>query len=78
MNEDCTIFMQGKPPCHAAESVKGFLFSRKIAALPWPSKCFDINPIKNGWSDLTQKVYERQNPMKKIFVEVSLGHPLIS
>lgn len=51
--------MQGKAPCHAMKSFKGFLSNQSIAALYWPSKPTNINPIEGVWSVFKQKVYNR-------------------
>ena len=55
------IFVQDNAPCHKAKSVLNFLKEEKVQLLDWPAQSPDINPIKNLWKILMQRVMAK-NP----------------
>ena len=56
----CSVFMQDGAPCHRAKIVTQFLKAQKINILDWPGNSPDLNPIENLWTNLKNKVSERQ------------------
>ena len=56
----CKIFMQDGAQCHRSKIVTQFLKSKKNQILDWPGNSPDLNPIKNLWTVLKDKVSEKQ------------------
>ena len=56
----CTIFRQNVASCHPSKVATGFLKKNKISALEWPENSPGLNPIKNLWNVMKDKVaYKR-------------------
>ena len=53
-----TIFMQDDAPCHRSKGAKTFLAENQIKVLDWPGNSPDLNPIKNLWTNMKNKVAE--------------------
>ena len=52
------IFMHDNAPLHHKWSTSEYLKSKNIEVLEWPPLSPDLNPIKNLWGMLSQKVYQ--------------------
>ena len=57
---NCQIFMQDGAPCHRSKVAKNFLDSNNIDLLEWPGNSPDLNPIENLWSNMKNKMSEKQ------------------
>ena len=56
---NCQIFMQnGAVP--SSKVAKNFLDSNNIGLLEWPGNSPDLNPIENLWTNMKNKVSEKQ------------------
>ena len=55
------IFMQDNAPCHAAKSVKIFLYEEDVTVMEWPAQSPHMNSIDNVRKLLNEKVNEN-NP----------------
>ena len=44
------IFQQDSAPCHKAKMITNCFKQMKITVLDWPGNSPDLNPIKNLWS----------------------------
>ena len=64
----CDIFMHDGAPCHRSSLVKKFLGEKNIRQLDWPGNSPDLNPIKNLWMLLRNKVSEKQPTNAKSLV----------
>ena len=58
--QNCQIFIQDGAPCHRSKVAKNFLDSNNINLLKWPGNSPDLNPIKNLWTNMKNKVSEKQ------------------
>ena len=67
---NCNIFMHDDAPCHWSKIVSAFLKSQEVNVLQWPENSPDLNPIKNLWKILEDKVAEEQPSSAKQLVEV--------
>ena len=61
----CKILMQDDAPCHHSKIVTQFLKSKKIPIVDWPGNSPDLNPIKNLWTVLNDKVSEKKTTKTK-------------
>ena len=52
----CEIFMQDGASCHVAKKVKKWLGEKKIKVLDWPGNSPDLNPIKNLWNIMKNRL----------------------
>ena len=52
--------MQDGAPCHRSKVAKKFLGSNNIDLLEWPGNSLDLNPIENLWTNMKNKVSEKQ------------------
>ena len=74
---NCQIFMQDGTPCHHSKVAKNFLDSNNINLLKWPGNSPNLNPIKNLWTNMKNKVSEKQplsgaelvKPIKEVWVK---------
>ena len=57
---NCQIFMQDGAPCHRSKVAKNFLDSSNIDLLEWPGNSPDLNLIENLWTNMKNKVSEKQ------------------
>ena len=57
---NCQLFMQDGAPCHRSKVAKNFLDNNNIYLLEWPGNSRDLNPIENLWTDMKNKVSEKQ------------------
>ena len=57
---NCQIFMQDGTPCHCSKVTKNFLNSNNVNLLEWPGNSPDLNPIENLWTNIKNKVSEKQ------------------
>ena len=53
---DCDIFMQDGAPCHHSKLVTEWLQEQNYQVLKWPGNSPDLNPIKNCWKIIKDKV----------------------
>ena len=67
---NCTVFMQDGAPCHRSKVATTFLAKNRIKVLDWPGNIPDFNPIENLWTNLKDKVAERQPARAKDLVKV--------
>ena len=58
---NCQIFMQDGAPCHCSKVAKNFLDSNNINLLKCPGNSLDLNPIENSWTNMKNKVSEKQS-----------------
>ena len=66
---NCTVFMQDGAPCHRSKVATIFLAKNKIKVLDWLGNSPDLNPIENLWTNLKDKVAQRQPSSAKDHVE---------
>ena len=52
--------MQDGVPCHHSKVAKNFLDSNNINLCKWPGNSPDLNPIENLWTNMKNKVSEKQ------------------
>ena len=52
--------MQDGAPCHCSKVAKNFLDSNNIDLLEWQGNSLDLNPIKNLWTNMKNKMSEKQ------------------
>ena len=57
---NCQILMQDGAPCHRSKIAKIFLDSNNIDLLEWSGNSSDLNPIENLWTNMKNKVSEKQ------------------
>ena len=55
------IFMQDNASCHKAKLVINYLSDQRVGVMDWPAQSPDMNPIKNLWKTVSEKVKAR-NP----------------
>ena len=55
-----SIFMHDRAPCHRSKVVLEYLQKSKVEVLDLPGNSPDLNPIKNLWSYIKNKVTEEQ------------------
>ena len=55
---ECNMFMQDGAACHHSKLVSYFF--KNIETLDWPGNSPDLNPIKNLWAILKDKVADKQ------------------
>lgn len=75
---DCNMFMHDGAPCHRNIVVKRLLADKNIPVLDWPGNSPDLNPIKNAWHIVKNKVGEKcvtsvpnlTCELKKIWMEI--------
>ena len=53
---ECNIFKQDGAPCHPLKLMSDFFNKKNIKMLDWPIYCPDLNPIRNLWAILKDKV----------------------
>ena len=58
--------MQDGAPCHCSKLVSDFLY-KNIKTLDWPGNSPDLNPIKNSWAILKDKVADEHPTSAKDF-----------
>ena len=58
--QNCQIFMQDSAPSHRFKVAKNFLDSNNIDPLKWPGNSPDLSPIENLWTNMKNKVSEKQ------------------
>ena len=51
--------MQDGAPYHCSKTVTDFFKTNKITLLEWPGNSPDLNPIKNLWAVLKNKVADK-------------------
>ena len=52
--------MQDGAPCHRSKVAKNFLDNNNINLLEWPGNSPDLKPIENLWTNMKNKVSEKQ------------------
>ena len=62
--------MHDGAPCHGSRVVKKFLEEKNIRQLDWRGDSPNLNPIKNLWMLLKNKVSEKQPTNAKSLVTV--------
>lgn len=64
---DHFVFQQDNDPKHTSRVGKAYFEENEIELLDWPAQSPDINPIKNLWYNLDDKVKRDENSNKKPF-----------
>ena len=57
---DTKISMHDGPSCNRSKTVAEFLRKSKVKTLEWPGNSPDLNPIKNLWTYMKDKLAEKQ------------------
>ena len=55
-----SIFCARRAPCHRLKAVLEYVLKSKMKILDWFANSPDLNPIKNLWSYMKNKVAEKQ------------------
>ena len=58
--QSTSIFIHDGAPCHRSRVVSEYLWKSKVEILDWPGNSPDLNPIKNLWSYMKNRVAEKQ------------------
>ena len=53
------IFLHDSAPCHRSKVMTNFLEQKRIQRLEWPGNSLDLDPIKNLWNFMKNKVSEK-------------------
>lgn len=64
--DDSMIFQQGIAAIHRSNANISFLKERNIHVFDWPALSPDLNPIKNVWGLLSQKVFKHGRQFDKV------------
>ena len=58
--QNCEIFKLDGAPCHKSKFTMSFLEDHGVPVMDWPGNSPDLNPIKNMWEAMKQKIEEKQ------------------
>ncbi|KAF7693001.1 Transposable element Tc1 transposase [Cucumispora dikerogammari] len=63
------IFQQDNASAHTARHTTSWFRENSVNVLNWPAQSPDLNPIKNIWSLLKQRLHDNTFTNKKILFE---------